>query len=597
MHPVLTIAKYELLRSATQMRRDLIPVAVGLFVLLLLVSGFAAQSGMHLSDGLYTVGVDDPAFASVLAKDPRFVVYQGDASVLARERGTLDLVVVGGQARAASTPRGQAAQKALRQVYDAYVASVYSAEPDLFAAYPLWIDTEEVKSEVDFSATAGGQQVGLRPDTSSPTPEGTVEPVAEPPPGIGVTADELRRELVQDAASDDRLNRYTDMLQSGTDGEFRTPAQLSPPLPFDSIVLIFVFIFPLYFTSQFFMMAIMNERIDRRGEALLASPVHPALVLLGKGLPYLVGMLLVSTVLLLVLGAPIVILAVLLPVILFFLAAALLIGMTARSFKELSFVSIFFSTVATSYLFFPSVFANVHAIALVSPMTLVVYALQGTPITLTDYLYSTVLFYLVAGVLFYAGARNFTEERLFSQSRPLTRIREFISSALSDRHPYASLFLLSALLIPFVFMAQMMALTLFFNLPMPWSILLLLVSAAFVEELAKSLGLYALFARSERFRSWRVLVPAGVAVAFGFLAGEKLLLFATLVQITESVFGTVLFTSLQALWMPLLLHLAGVLIVGTAVLAGGRRGYVPGLVLATAVHVLYNLAVLQGVIG
>ena len=28
--------------------------------------------------------------------------------------------------------------------------------------------------------------------------------------------------------------------------------------------------------------------LDRRGEALLASPVHPALVLLGKGLPYLV---------------------------------------------------------------------------------------------------------------------------------------------------------------------------------------------------------------------------------------------------------------------------------------------------------------------
>ena len=285
------------------------------------MTGFAAQSDAP-SDGLYTIGVDDPALASVLAKDPRFVVYRADGPLLERERGTLDLVVIGGQARAASTPRGQAAEKALRQVYDAYVASVYSSEPDLFAAYPLWIDTEEVRSEVDFSATASGQQVGLRPGTAPPTPEGTVEPLAEPPPGIGVTADELRRELVRDAASDDRLSRYTDVLRNGGGGEFRTPAQLSPPLPFDSIVLIFVFVFPLYFTSQFFMMAVMNERIDRRGEALLASPVHPALVLLGKGLPYLAGMLLVSTVLLLVLGAPLVILAVLLPVILFFLAAA-----------------------------------------------------------------------------------------------------------------------------------------------------------------------------------------------------------------------------------------------------------------------------------
>jgi ABC-type Na+ efflux pump permease subunit len=34
-------------------------------------------------------------------------------------------------------------------------------------------------------------------------------------------------------------------------GDFKTPSQLSPPLPFDSIILVFIFIFPLYFTSQF----------------------------------------------------------------------------------------------------------------------------------------------------------------------------------------------------------------------------------------------------------------------------------------------------------------------------------------------------------
>ena len=49
--------------------------------------------------------------------------------------------------------------------------------------------------------------------------------------------------------------------------------------------------------------------------------------------------------------------------------------------------------------------------------------------------------------------------------------------------------------------------------------------------------------------------------------------------------------------MPFLLHLGGVLIVGACVLAGGRRGYAPGLVVATIVHVLYNLAVLRGAIG
>ncbi|WP_245618556.1 hypothetical protein [Methanogenium cariaci] len=43
----------------------------------------------------------------------------------------------------------------------------------------------------------------------------------------------------------------------------------------------------------------------------------------------------------------------------------------------------------------------------------------------------------------------------------------------------------------------------------------------------------------------------------GFLLGEKLLLFATLAQISESIFGAALFTSLQVLWLPLTLHFTG----------------------------------------
>jgi len=97
-----------------------------------------------------------------------------------------------------------------------------------------------------------------------------------------------------------------------------------------------------------------------------------------------------------------------------------------------------------------------------------------------------------------------------------------------------------------------------------------------------------------RFLTPRNLLLAAVAIGFGFLAGEKLLLFATLAQITESVFGSVLFLSLQVLWMPLLLHIAGVLITGTFLLFWGRRAYLPGLVAACVVHSLYNLYFLAG---
>jgi RsiW-degrading membrane proteinase PrsW (M82 family) len=292
--------------------------------------------------------------------------------------------------------------------------------------------------------------------------------------------------------------------------------------------------------------------------------------------------------------APLIIILPLIPIIFFFLANALLIGMLARSFKELSFVSIFFSTVATSYLFFPSIFANVHIISLVSPLTLIIFELQGTAWTATDYLFSTSLFWLTSAVIFYVAAKNFKEERLFSEKNLVTRLREFLSEVLSPKRPFLSLFVLSAFTIPFIFMVQLMCLVLFFNLPMPYSLVLLLLFAALIEEVAKGIGIYTIFARDPSWFTWRNLVLACAATAIGFLVGEKLLLFVTLAQITESVFGSILFLSLGVLWMPLLLHFVGVLIVACCLKLGGRGWFAPGLALAMVVHCLYNLYFILG---
>ena len=111
---------------------------------------------------------------------------------------------------------------------------------------------------------------------------------------------------------------------------------------------------------------------------------------------------------------------------------------------------------------------------------------------------------------------------------------------------------------------------------------------------SKSIGLYAIVRDRPGFLTPGNLLAGATVTGLGFLVGEKLLLFATLAQITESIFGSILFLSLQALWMPLLLHIAGVLITGTFLLAGGKRAYVPGLVVASVVHSLYNLHFLLG---
>jgi len=597
---IATIARWEVKKSFSLMSRDVLPIAVVLFVLLVIATGFAAQNGMHLQDGMYRLGVDDPQVAALFASDARFTVYETDTASLLANRDAFDIIITGGQAYGSPTEKGRAAIQTLQRDYTSYTNGVYNSESDLFAAYPLWIDIQNVKSELNFLSTQNGQLVSVAPNAAAPpVPQGAVTTIPTPSPTLGFTQDQLRQELVKSSSQNSPVSRYTQVLTpAGTSmGSFETPSQLSPPLPFDSIILVFVFIFPLYFTSQFFMMSIMNERIERKGEVLLSLPVKASSIIIGKALPYFLGMVAICTGLTLYLRASPIIILPLIPVIFFFLANALLIGMLSRSFKELSFVSIFFSTIATSYLFFPSIFANVHVISLISPLTLIVLTLQGTAWTVTDYLYSTALFWLTSAVLFYIAAVNFREERLFSEKRLLPRVREFLAGTLSHRHPYVSLFLLAVFSIPFVFMVQMMCLVLFFNLPMPYSLVLLLVFAAFIEELAKTVGVYTLFVQDPSFLSWKGLVAACAATAIGFLAGEKLLLFVTLTQITESVFGSVLFLSLGVLWMPLALHFAGVFIVACSLKYGGKKGFVAGLAAATAIHCLYNLIIILGWIG
>ncbi len=591
---IATIARWEVKKTFSVMSRNILPVAIVLFVLLILVTGFAAESGLHIQDGMYRIGVDDPKVAAIFASDARFTVYQASDPELAGNNGVYDLVIIKGVISASPTEKGLSAENVLERDYVQYKNSVYANESDLFAAYPLWIDTQSVESELNFSAPQNGQFIQVAPGRGPPVPQGPVENVPTPSPTLGVTQDNLRQELATSSQENTQVSRYTDVLSPGQAamGSFVTPDQLSPPLPFDSIILVFVFIFPLYFTSQFFMMSIMNERIERQGEPLLSLPVKTSSIIIGKMLPYFLGMLAICAGITLYIRASPLVLLPLIPIIIFFLANALVIGMLARSFKELSFISIFFSTVATSYLFFPSIFANVHVISLVSPLTLIVLTIQGTAWTVSDYVYATALFWLTAAVLFYIAAQNFNEERLFSEKKFLPRIREFVSGILPQRHPYVALFLLAVFSIPFVFMAQMMGLVVFFNLPMPYSLVLLLVLAALIEEMAKTAGIYTLFVRDPSFFSWKNLIVACAATAIGFLVGEKLLLFATLTQITESVFGSVLFLSLGVLWMPLLLHFACVLIVACSLKAGGRKGLIPGLIAATVVHCCYNLYIL-----
>jgi hypothetical protein len=131
---------------------------------------------------------------------------------------------------------------------------------------------------------------------------------------------------------------------------------------------------------------------------------------------------------------------------------------------------------------------------------------------------------------------------------------------------------------------------LFFNLPMPYSLIFLLLFAALIEEFAKGIGIYTIFSRDAAFFTWKNLILSSGATAIGFLVAEKLLLFVTIAQISDSVFGSILFLSLGSLWLPLLLHFAGVLIVAMCLKLGGRRWFVPGLLIAMCIVCITSIS-------
>ncbi|MCL2460975.1 MAG: PrsW family intramembrane metalloprotease, partial [Euryarchaeota archaeon] len=336
------------------------------------------------------------------------------------------------------------------------------------------------------------------------------------------------------------------------------------------------------------------ERTLKQGEVLLSAPIHPAAIILGKMLPYGVGMTLLALSIIFLREGNIEMLYPLIPIILFFLAAALFIGMTARSYREHSFISIFFSTLATSYLFFPTIFAHVHIVGLLSPVTLVIYALKGTGYTLDEYLYSTALFFLISIILIILSIKNYREEFLFSQRRLLTRWIDAVSAFIHKKHPLISVSAITICTVPFIFMAEMLVLVLFFNLPMPLSLLLIMGSVALIEEIGKSIGLLALYNNDTQFFTWKRLIFAACAVGLGFLMGEKLLLFVSLPQISDSIFGVAMFLTLGLLILPFLLHSVTALITALSLKLGGRRAYPLGIILATIVHLMYNWTVLSG---
>ena len=626
---IARIARWELGQSTSSYNRRTLAVIAVLVVVVASVGTSAVALGVASpspNTDIYRVGVaDNSPYNAVIDDHASLTARPPDRTALAT--GEIDLLIGGvRQPTAGPGPRsptllvepadgekGDAALTAFRSAVQSYNDRAMALEPNRTAAYPVVVELQYIPQSTlgPAAPTNAGNLTGdntpgddadgddgTDTDANATGANGTTSDVDGGPANgggdntTGTDSTDSDAPPVADGGGGSLLDRA--LFGGGTSG---SPAEIQPPFPFGSLLLAFLFLVPMNFVIQSYGSSILNERISRRGELLLVAPVERLDIVAGKTLPYAAIAVATTAIIAAAIGGSLLSVAAVVPIAMTFLAATFLGAMFARSFKELTFVTITITVFLTSYVFIPSIFTNVTPIALISPLTLVVMELQGEAVSLGSYLFSTGPFYTSTAVLFLLGTGVYREEDMFSQKPVPLKFLDALDARLSG---IRSVGVLTALFLPFVFIAELLAIAVLFVLPIEVSIPLILVVIAAVEEVAKSIHMFAGF-ESDRFdRSVRTALVLGIASGIGFFVAEKFTVVAQLVglpglQLGEAALqpagiGITPSTSLLLLAGPLVLH---TVTAGVAALGARKklRWYLVSLVAATAIHAAYNFGV------
>ena len=576
MMGLLAISKWELRRRRFSFNRNTLVLSLLLVILIAGVSFFVSLQGIHINDNLYKVLVTDPDLAPVISSDNRFEVYiakEHDAKALF-ESGGFDILITGNKVSHLDSEKSIAAIDALDKALIKYDEARLLLYNDLNNTFPVWITVKNLERVQAFRAPT----IQKLPEFEK-TPEATAKETVKP------TETKISTPSIREVKE---INNGITIKEN----TLSTPSHFNPPIPFKSVVLSFLFIFPIYFIAQLYSASIMEERIRRKGEMLLVSPVSSFEIVIGKFLPYLLITLVLMGGIAVYIGGSPEMLVILLPVALMFLSTAFLGAIISRSFKELTFVLVFLSVTISGYIFLPAMFANIHAISIISPMTLIVKLLEKETISMSEYLFSTLPFYLVSLLVFIFGIFIYREEDLFTQKSVKNKLLDSIQIFIS-KVP-APLFLLSIVLLPLVFSIQMILIVLMFNLPIRYGIIIFILVAAFIEEVVKSVGLYTVFSRNIERMTTGNAFRAGIYAGAGFFVGEKVLLLVVIAGISGSIFGSAM--GMGLLVFPLVLHITSTATASLGIRYLGTRNYPISVILAAIVHSAYNLYLVREVL-
>ena len=532
MNKVLVIAWREVARVRKQFGSRTSALVVLAFLIVLGISAFALWNTLSLGSGLYQIGVSGNVPP---IRDSRFVIINVDVeqgkTLLEQQR--IDLLIDGYQVISRHDSKSQYAVRALKQYMEKEelerVGNTYLES----AAFPL-------RARINY---LGAAQATTQQGTQ---PEETIIPSLTP-----------------------------------------------PPLPFEQVIVALLYILPITFVSIFFTSSFMDEKINRRLTILLSAPVTPFQIIFGKMLPYVVFTLAAIAFLAVQTHANVLLtLAIFLPTTLFIFAIYLMVPLFYRTFKDVTFIAMLVTTLTTAYLVLPAIFTDVTDLSFVSPLTLAVKMYRGEPFGWREYLFPSLPMAAIFGFSMYAGTHLLNEEFLIGYKPLSKKIGDAIYLLMSHTKLYLSVPLWSVLVIPGVYMAQIIVLAFAADLPLGLTLGVTLFVSAFVEELAKSVGIVMLMDRGKIETPRQVVWYAFLSV-LGFFVGEKLLVLISLTVVLQASISSVLFGTGLLLFVPLIAHFMFTTLV-TLLRVKTKLSYAAAVTIGAMFHFLYNWYLMGG---
>ena len=585
MKNILIISKREVTRLRSRFRGKSRIIIISVVALSIVISYVVSQQGFILNKDFYTIGVS-PGIG--VPSDERFNVVMLDHATGSAmlNRRTIDVYLGEDRVEYRSDQRSQYAAGALKQFLQKQELIRISNEYDIDKVFPLRIEVNHLK------APEGNGDINITPQVSMLDIMESVETSTETVtvPEHTVTGNTVVMQQLDEFMDNSRLPEFK--AEFAADKEIIIPSLMNPPIPLAQVIIAFLYIVPVFFISVFFTSSFMEEKINRKLNILLSTPVTPFQIIIGKMLPYIAYSIITTIAITLLLKGNILLaLAIFIPITLFILSIYLMVALLYRTFKDQTFFSLLAVSVITVYLIYPSMFSGISDLSNISPLSLAVQMYKGETFGLGEYFLGTTPMFMVFSVSMFVGVRIFNEEYLMG-FRPLySKISEAIYLTIDKNHQYLSIFFLSILIIPLVFMVQLASIAVAFNMPMPFALIALMVIAVIVEELAKSVGI-AVLLKSNVVRSLKSVVILSFLAALGFFLGEKLLLCIAMSVISESMFTTAIFGTGLLLVVPLIAHIIFTSMVCLLTARFGVKFYPVAILAGSVLHALYNLCVI-----